>query len=200
MSKLNSDQIAYLQDVLGIQGLIVPAGGFVRSEVSEISAHGREHESTQDTGAFEAAFEEGTPGLSEYRTSGDQNAAKIIVLIANENGVLPLQGETGDLTLKMIQAMKYPASHVFVIEWTHARNGNAPAGVRELLAIEPKPLLIFGKTTASSLMGEIPVIGEWTTWEGARLVATEHPSELLAVPDKKRLAWSHMQTFMKGLS
>ena len=205
MSKLNSDQIAYLQDVLGIQGLIVPKGGFV---LSGDSLHANDMESQQhgsdlvhvDTGAFEAAFEEGTPGLSEYRTSGDQNAAKIIVLIANEGASLPLEGETGDLTLKMIQAMKYPSSHVFVVEWNHARNGNAPEGVREILAVDPKPLLVFGKTTASSLMGEIPVIGQWTTWGGTRLVATEHPNDLLATPDKKRVAWSHMQTFMKGLS
>jgi hypothetical protein len=149
MSKLNVDQIAYLRDVLGVESLIVPY-----MEAGTAPA--------LDNGAFEASFEENQPGISEYRTSGDQNAAKLIVLIASQDAGFPLEGEAGDLTHKMIQAMKYPSSHVFILEWNHARPGSAPDGVRDLLAIDPKPLLIFGPTTASSLLGEIPAFGLWT--------------------------------------
>lgn len=178
MLKLDADQIHYLRDVLGIDSPLFPA----------VAAD------------FEDMFEAGARGLSEFRTSGDQNAAKLIILIASHDSGFPLEGEAGELARKMIAAMKYPSSHVFIIEWTHAELGNAPADVHELLETDPKPLLIFGTTTASSLIGHIPTFGNWTSWRGTRLVVTEHPNELLIEPDKKRLAWAHMQTFMKGLS
>ncbi len=199
MSKLDADQIHYLKTVLGIESALLPR--VLEVPATEILGPlPPEAPSAPDTGAFEAAFEEGVVGISEFRTSGDQNAAKVLLLIASESSSFPLEGEQGELARKMIAAMKYPSSHLFIIEWTHARLGNAPQGVRDLLEIDPKPMLIFGTTTASSLVGHVPSFGQWTSWEGTRLVVTEHPKELLLEPDKKRLAWAHMQTFMKGLS
>lgn len=197
MSKLDADQIQYLRDVLGIDSAILPR--VLEIPESDFAAPVGADSST-DPDLFESEFASGIRGLSEFRTSGDQNAAKLIILIASEDSGFPLEGEQGELARKMIAAMKYPSSHVFIIEWTQAELGNAPQGVHDLLETDPKPMLIFGTTTASSLVGHIPTFGNWTSWNGTRLVVTEHPRELLLEPDKKRLAWTHMQTFMKGLS
>lgn len=203
---LNADQIQYLRDVLGIEGLVVPpfeeAGTSVaRGPLDPIEApaqYAPNSDSALTDETFNSLFKE-TP-QPEWRSSGDQNAAKLIVLIASDDSRFPLEGEAGELTRKMIQAMKYPSSYTYILEWTHARSGNAPEGLRELLFTEPKPLLIFGANTGRSLASEVPAFGRWTTWEGHRLVLTEHPQDLLIEPDKKRVAWAHLQTFMKGLS
>ena len=175
-TKLSADQIHYLRDVLGIESVVVP---FV------------------DT-AFEDSFAP-SDVLSEWRSSGDENAAKVIILVSSETAAFPLDGESGELTRKMIQAMKFAAPDVFILEWTHAHTP-APLEIMQSILRTSKPVLIFGAGTARSLIGHFPKIGEWSAWQGVRFVATESPLDLLARPELKRVAWAHMQAFMKGLS
>ena len=175
-AKLSLDQIHYLRDVLGIESLVMP---FV------------------DT-AFEDSFAS-SDVVSESRSSGDENAAKVIVLVSSETAAFPLDGVSGELTRKMVEAMKLSAPDVFILEWTHAHTP-APTEIMQALLRSAKPVLIFGAGTARSLLGHFPKIGEWSAWQGVRFVATESPLDLLARPELKRSAWAHMQVFMKGLS
>lgn len=175
-TKLSADQLHYLRDVLGIESVVLP---FI------------------DT-AFEDSF--GTSEVrSEWRSSGDENAAKVIVLVSSETASFPLDGESGELTRKMIDAMKLSAPDVFIFEWTHAHTP-APLEIMQSLLRTAKPVLIFGAGTARSLIGHFPKVGEWSAWQGARFVVTESPLDLLSRPELKRVAWAHMQVFMKGLS
>jgi hypothetical protein len=181
-TKLSDDQVHYLRDVLGIDSVVLPFADV----------------STAPNSSFEDSFTKADVN-SEWRSSGDENAAKIIVLVSTETASFPLDGESGELTRKMIQAMKLNAPDVFILEWNHAHTP-APLEIMESLSRTAKPVLIFGAGTARSLIGHFPQIGEWSAWEGVRFVATESPSDLLKRPELKRVAWAHMQIFMKGLS
>lgn len=174
MQNLSDDQIVYLRDVLGIDSVVLPAVVPIESA-------------------------DGLEAGSEWRASGDENAAKIIVLVSSETASYPLSGESGELTHKMIEAMKLGSSDVFILEWNHAHTP-APLEIKQTLLRSAKPVLIFGAGTARSLIAHFPAIGEWCAWEGVRFVATESPHDLLMRPELKRTAWAHMQVFMKGLS
>ncbi len=176
--KLSDDQIVYLRDVLGIDSVVLPA------VAPGEPADGLDVDSNV---------------ISEWRSSGDENAAKMMVLVSSETAGFPLDGESGELTHKMIQAMKLGGSDVFILEWNHAHTP-APLEILQTLLRTAKPVLIFGAGTARSLIGHFPAIGEWSAWEGVRFVATESPHDLLMRPELKRVAWAHMQVFMKGLS
>ena len=178
MKSLSDDQIIYLRDVLGIDSVVLPA--VVPSESA-------------------GSLETETDSRSEWRSSGDENAAKIIVLVSSDTAAYPLNGESGDLTHKMIQAMKLGGSDVYILEWNHSHTP-APLEIMQTLLRTAKPVLIFGAGTARSLIGHFPAIGEWSSWEGVRFVATESPHDLLVRPELKRVAWAHMQVFMQGLS
>ncbi len=169
MQKLSVEHIQYLREVLGVDAVVLP----ILATVADAP--------------------------SEWRTSGDENAAKVMVLVSSETASFPLDGESGDLTQKMIQAMKLTGPEVFILEWTHAHTP-APVEILQTLLRTAKPVLIFGPGTARSLIGHFPAIGEWSSWEGVRFVATESPLDLLQRPELKRVAWAHMQVFMKGLS
>lgn len=184
---LSKEQLHYMRDVLGIETVLVP---FMDPGAAPAS-------SALET-AFEQAFEPAVV-VPEWRTSGDENAARLIVLVSSEAASFPLDGEAGELTHKMIQAMKMHSSEVFILEWNHA-HAPAPGEIMATLLRQAKPVLIFGAQTARSLIGHFPKIGEWSSWEGVRFVATEAPAELLVRPELKRVAWTHMQVFMKGLS
>jgi hypothetical protein len=182
---LSKDQIQYMRDVLGVESVMVP---FI-DEAAFAAA---------SAVSFEQTFGESAV-VSEWRTSGDENAAKVIVLVSSETASFPLDGESGELTRKMIQAMKLTSSEVFILEWNHAHTP-APLEIMATLLRQSKPALIFGAMTARSVIGHYPKIGEWASFEGVRFVATESPAELLLRPELKRVAWAHMQEFMKGLS
>lgn len=181
MSHLSDGQLQYLRDVLGISEVVLPPL------------------LTGDDASAELATAATAPAVSEWRSSGDENAAKVFILVSSSTASFPLDGETGELTHKMIQAMKFAAPDVFILEWTHAHMP-APAEILQTLVRTAKPVLIFGSETARSLTGHFPAIGEWSSWEGVRFVATEAPADLLMRPELKRVAWAHMQVFMKGLS
>ena len=175
MEKLDPGQIQYMRDVLGITDVVLP---MLAAEADSVAM---------------------TDDNSQWRTSGDENAAKIFVLVASSTASFPLDGETGELTRKMIQAMKMTAADAFILEWTHAHTP-APAEISQTLMRTSKPVLIFGAEAARSLIGHFPAIGEWSSWEGVRFVATESPMDLVLRPELKKTAWAHMQVFMKGLS
>ncbi len=181
---LSKEQIQYMREVLGLDSVMVPFVDASAATAPEIS--------------FEDTFEPSAV-VSEWRSSGDENASKFIILVSSETASFPLDGESGELTRKMIQAMKYVASDVFILEWNHAHTP-APEEIFATLLRQAKPVLIFGSKTARSLIGHFPKIGEWAAWEGIRFVATESPQDLLLHPELKRVAWAHMQAFMKGLS
>jgi len=190
---LTNEQLLYLRDVLGLEQVLVP---FVA--VEDASAFAGVSDATSAGDVFEQTFEPAQV-VSEWRSSGDENAAKVIVLVSSETAAFPLDGEAGELTRKMIQAMKLTSSEVYILEWNHAHTP-APGEIMATLIRSPKPALIFGAQTARSLIGHFPKIGEWSSWEGVRFVATESPTDLLVRPELKRVAWAHMQVFMKGLS
>ncbi len=174
--KLSDGQVQYLRDVLGIDTVVLPPLAAAAPDDLVSSTD-----------------------VSEWRSSGDQNAAKVIVLVSTETAAFPLERESGELTQKMIQAMKLTGPEVFILEWNHAHTP-APTEILQVLLRTAKPVLIFGAGTARSLIGHFPAIGEWSAWEGVRFVVTESPLDLLRRPELKRVAWAHMQVFMKGLS
>lgn len=179
-AKLSEDQIHYLRTVLGVDSVVLP--GIDPAAKSEFITSA-------------PVLEDG----SQWRSSGDENAAKILCLVSSETTAFPLDGDSGELTRKMIDAMKLLPSEVYILEWTHAHTP-APKEIMQTLLRTAKPALIFGAGTARSVIGHFPKIGEWSSFEGVRFVATESPLDLLARPELKRVAWAHMQAFMKGLS
>jgi uracil-DNA glycosylase len=109
----------------------------------------------------------------------------------------PFIGESGALLDKMIEAMGLKREQVYLTHFA------LPDFATQLTRTPPKVIVALGKEAATLLLQnsrdtEAPR-GQFQNYQGARLMPTFHPSELLRSPELKREAWSHLQSVAKEL-
>lgn len=128
---------------------------------------------------------------------------------------LPFVGPAGQLLDKMIEAMGYRRSEVYVCNVVKCRppgNRNPlpeevaacePFLLAQLRAIRPKAIVALGKFAAQTLLRtDAPITrlrGVWHEYEGIPLMPTFHPAYLLRSPAEKRKAWEDLQQVMARL-
>jgi DNA polymerase len=131
-------------------------------------------------------------------------------------------GNAGDLLGKMIEAMGFPETSVYVsniLHWKpkHEQSfGHRPPTQAEiqfalpflraqLEIVQPKVIISLGKIATDGFLGFDPnrrlgdVRGKWNEYEGIPLMVTYHPSYLLHNPSKagKRKVWEDMLMIME---
>jgi len=127
----------------------------------------------------------------------------------------PFVGEAGQLLTKMIIAMGYQRSEVYICNLLKCRppdNRNplpdeiaqcSPFLLRQVKAIAPKAIVALGTFSAQTLLGSTEPIsrlrGRFHDYHGIPLMPTFHPAYLLRSPEKKREVWADLQQVMKLL-
>lgn len=127
----------------------------------------------------------------------------------------PFVGRAGQLLTKMIEAMGYRRSDVYIANVVKCRppgNRNPepdemdacePFLKAQIRAVGPKAIVALGKVAAQTLLRDPTPIsrlrGRWATYEGTRLMPTFHPAYLLRSPEEKKKAWEDLQLVMKEL-
>jgi DNA polymerase len=126
---------------------------------------------------------------------------------------IPFVGAAGQLLTKMIEAMGFSRSEVYICNVVKCRPpGNRNPEPDEIAACEPflkaqlqslKPRVIvtLGKFAAQTLLRESTAItrlrGKWREYCTIPLMPTFHPAYLLRQPDEKKLVWDDLQQVMK---
>ena len=127
----------------------------------------------------------------------------------------PFVGEAGQLLTKMIEAMKYQRSDIYICNVLKCRPPAnrkpeadeiatcSPFLLRQIQAIAPHVIVALGTFAAQTLLGSKEPIsklrGQFHDFHGVPLMPTFHPAFLLRSPEKKRDAWSDLQQVMKFL-
>jgi DNA polymerase len=127
----------------------------------------------------------------------------------------PFVGRAGQLLTDIIKAMKLTREDVYianVIKCRPPENRNPEADeldecrpfIRQQIAmIQPKVIVTLGKFALQSLTGKSVAIsasrGEWTEFEGIKVMPTYHPAYLLRTPSAKREVWNDMKKVMGEL-
>lgn len=127
----------------------------------------------------------------------------------------PFVGEAGQLLTKMIQAMGFERSEVYICNVLKCRppeNRNPAPGeilqcspflLRQVKAIAPVAIVALGTFAAQTLLGSKEPIsrlrGKFHGYHDIPLMPTFHPAFLLRSPEKKREVWADLQQVMKLL-
>ena len=116
-----------------------------------------------------------------------------------------LAGEAGELLSKIIQAMGFATSDVYLLSFS---GGATPPSREELLerirAVAPAVVVALGEEAAQLLLESREPVeklrGRFHDFEGAQLMPTLHPEALVAHPALKREVWNEMQQVMRHLA
>ncbi len=127
----------------------------------------------------------------------------------------PFVGRAGQLLTKMIEAMGFGRSDVYICNVLKCRppqNRNPepdevascePFLQKQLAVLQPRMIVTLGKFAAHALLREQTPItrlrGNFRTYEGIPLMPTYHPAFLLRDPSRKREAWEDLQAVMAAL-
>jgi DNA polymerase len=127
----------------------------------------------------------------------------------------PFVGAAGQLLDKMIEAMGYKRSEVFIANIVKCRppgnrvplpeemNACVPYLKAQIALIKPKIIVALGKTAVQGLLREDVAItrfrGTWCQYEGIDLMPTYHPAYLLRSPGKKGEAWTDLKAVLARL-
>jgi len=127
----------------------------------------------------------------------------------------PFVGEAGQLLTKMIIAMGYERSEVYICNLLKCHppdNRNplpeeivqcSPFLLRQVKAIAPQAIVALGTFSAQILLASQEPIsrlrGRFHDYHGIPLMPTFHPAYLLRSPEKKREVWADLQQVMKLL-
>ena len=126
----------------------------------------------------------------------------------------PFVGKSGQLLTKMIKAMGYDRSEVYIANIIKCRppyNRNpSPEEAkycigflnRQIELIKPKVLVLLGAVPLQFLLGLSGITrlrGQWKEYNGIKVMPTFHPAYLLRDPRQKRPAWEDLQKVMKVL-
>jgi DNA polymerase len=128
----------------------------------------------------------------------------------------PFVGKAGQLLTKMIEAMGYARSDVYICNVLKCRppgNRNPepdevaqcePFLKKQLAAIRPRMIVALGKFAVQCLLRDDSPIsrlrGGLRTYEGIPLMPTFHPAYLLRDPSKKKLAWDDLKAVNAALA
>jgi DNA polymerase len=127
----------------------------------------------------------------------------------------PFVGKAGQLLTKMIEAMGYERSDVYICNVVKCRppgNRNPepdeiaacePFLKKQLGAIRPRMIVALGKFAAQCLLRDDTPIsrlrGTFRSYEGIPLMPTFHPAYLLRDPSKKKEAWDDLKAVIAAL-
>ena len=150
---------------------------------------------------------------------GEGHATAEIVFVGEGPGAdedaqgRPFVGKAGELLTRMIEAMGFPRSDVYICNVVKCRPpGNRtpePAEVaaclgylhRQLAAIKPKVICTLGNTPLRALMGDdtlgiTRLRGQRLDYRGIPLIPTFHPAYLLRNPPAKKPCWDDLKTVL----
>ncbi|MEY2669439.1 MAG: hypothetical protein RJA59_2077, partial [Pseudomonadota bacterium] len=125
----------------------------------------------------------------------------------------PFVGRAGQLLTRMIEAMGFARSEVYIANVVKCR----PPGNRDpepdeieacevflkaqIAAIRPRVLVALGRFAVQTLLRDTTPIGKqrgrWREYEGVKLMPTFHPAYLLRNPAEKKPAWEDLQAVMR---
>jgi len=125
----------------------------------------------------------------------------------------PFVGRAGQLLTKMIEAMGFARSEVYIANVVKCRPpGNRdpepdeieacePFLKAQIAAIRPQVVVALGRFAVQTLLRDTTPIsrqrGRWREYEGVKLMPTFHPAYLLRNPAEKKPAWDDLQLVMK---
>lgn len=125
---------------------------------------------------------------------------------------VPFVGKAGQLLTKMIAAMQFCRSEVYIANIVKCRppgNRNPeedemesclPYLNRQIQLVSPKVIVLLGNVALKGLMkrgGISRLRGQWLDYKGIKVMPTFHPAYLLRYEAAKRDAWSDLQQVMK---
>ena len=125
---------------------------------------------------------------------------------------VPFVGKAGQLLTKMIAAMQFKRSEVYIANIVKCRppgNRNPaddemdsciPYLNRQIQLVSPKVIVLLGNVALKGLMkrgGISRLRGHWLDYKGIMVMPTFHPAYLLRYEAAKRDAWSDLQQVMK---
>lgn len=132
----------------------------------------------------------------------------------DEQGI-PFVGRAGQLLTKIIEAMGYKRSEVYIANIVKCRPPNnrnpepdevaacLPHLIKQAEIISPKAIVCLGSVAAQNLLNIDTKItklrGKFTKWQGIPVMPTYHPAFLLRNPNMKKPVWEDMQQIMKML-
>ncbi|MCP4176761.1 MAG: uracil-DNA glycosylase [bacterium] len=126
----------------------------------------------------------------------------------------PFVGKSGQLLTKMLKAMGYDRSEVFITNIVKCRppqNRNPhpdeasfclPFLLRQIDIIKPKVIILLGAVPLKHLLNKTGITrihGEWHEFHGIKTLPTFHPAFLLRDSRQKKYAWADLQKAMKVL-
>ena len=127
---------------------------------------------------------------------------------------LPFVGKAGELLTKMIKAMKYDRSEVYIANILKCRppeNRNpeeqeAEACIsilkRQIELVKPEVIVLLGAVSMRFLLGKTGISklrGTWQEYNGIPVMPTYHPAFLLRNPGAKADVWKDLQAVMSRL-
>ena len=125
---------------------------------------------------------------------------------------VPFVGRAGQLLTRMIAAMQFKRSEVYIANIVKCRppgNRNPaddemdsclPYLNRQIQLVSPKVIVLLGNVALKGLMkrgGISRLRGHWLDYKGIMVMPTFHPAYLLRYEAAKRDAWSDLQQVMK---
>ena len=145
---------------------------------------------------------------------GPAQAAIMLLAEAPENASGgPISGEAWELTRRMLGAIHIPLdqSYVASLSFFHApgvrmsaveRDSCAQIARQHIRLVAPQRLLLLGDGPSQALLGRrlVDARGHVHKIEGARTVATFHPTHLIKRPLDKSLAWRDLLLLMEDES
>jgi len=131
----------------------------------------------------------------------------------DQQGV-PFVGAAGQLLTRMITAMQFSRSDVYIDNIVkcrppHNRNPEPHEGAtclpylqRQIELVAPKVIVLLGAVPLLFLLGEKGIQrlrGNWREYHGIPVMPTFHPAFLIRAPERKGEAWSDLQQVMLRL-
>lgn len=124
----------------------------------------------------------------------------------------PFVGKAGQLLDKMITAMQFARSEVYIANIVKCRppeNRNPepdeaaaclPYLRRQIELISPRVIVLLGSVPLEHLLGQKGIRrlrGQWLEYNNIPVMPTYHPAYLLRYPEAKKETWSDLQQVMK---
>lgn len=134
---------------------------------------------------------------------------------AEDGGAALLVGEEGQLLDRMLQAMGFSRSDVFITTAVKCRSAAGRRATAEeagrcravlaaqMRIVAPEVVVVLGGAALAALKPEERLTaedrGKWMVLNGVPMMPTYHPALLLQKPDLKRAAWQDLKQVMERL-
>ncbi|MGA1846634.1 uracil-DNA glycosylase [Deferribacter abyssi] len=200
----------YLSEVFGIEEILLKKDYYCEDELYHLYERNVKNceKCRLAKGRTNIVFGEGNP-KAELMFIGEGPGAE------EDKQGRPFVGRAGQLLTKMIEAMKFKRSEVYIANIVKCRPPNNRAPFQDEITtcipylhkqveiISPKVIVCLGSIAVSSLLNTTKAIskvrGEFRDFRGIKVMPTFHPAYLLRNPKMKKLAWEDLQKVMKLL-